>query len=206
MNKNKIIKEACVETIEGAKYFIEKGVNRFETCYDLTKGGLTPKIELFEYIKNNSNIHQVVMIRTNDNFSVNDDEIKQMIQEIKKFKSIGATEFIFGFINKKNEIDIDACKKLIRNLDGCKYDFHMAIDSLQNYKRDIPILIEMGFTRILTKGGTSAAINNTKVIKEIISEFGDKIEILVGGSVTKDNLDEIIKLTGANQFHGTKIV
>ncbi|MGL5732669.1 MAG: copper homeostasis protein CutC [Metamycoplasmataceae bacterium] len=206
MNKNRIIKEACVETIEGAKYFIEKGVDRFETCYDLTRGGLTPKMELFEYIKNNSNIHQVVMIRTNDNFSVNEDEINLMTQEIKAFKSKGATEFIFGFINQNNEIDIDACKRLIKNLDGCKYDFHMAIDSLKNYKRDFPILIEMGFTRVLTKGGTSAAINNTNVIKEIIRDFGDKIEILVGGSVTKDNLDELINLTGATQFHGTKIV
>ncbi|MGL5308900.1 MAG: copper homeostasis protein CutC, partial [Metamycoplasmataceae bacterium] len=124
-----IIKEACVETIEGAKYFIEKNVDRFETCFDLTKGGLTPKIELFEYIKNNSNIHQVVMIRTNDNFSVNENEINIMIKEIEAFKRIGATEFIFGFINKNNEIDIDACKKLIKQLDGCKYDFHMAIDS-----------------------------------------------------------------------------
>ncbi|MGL5590533.1 MAG: copper homeostasis protein CutC [Metamycoplasmataceae bacterium] len=206
MSKNKIIKEACVETIESAKYFIEKGVDRFETCYDLTKGGLTPRIELFEYIKNNSNIHQVVMIRTNENFSASDDEINIMIKEIETFKKIGATEFIFGFINKNNEIDTEACEKLIRNLDGCKYDFHMAIDSLQNYKRDLPILIKMGFTRVLTKGGKSAAINNTKVIKEIIKDFGNRIEILVGGSVTKDNVNEIMKLTGATQFHGTKIV
>ncbi|MGL5617775.1 MAG: copper homeostasis protein CutC [Metamycoplasmataceae bacterium] len=206
MGKNKIIKEACVESIEGAKYFIEKSVDRFETCYDLTRGGLTPKIELFEYIKNNSNIHQVVMIRTNDNFSANAEEINLMLDQIKTFKKHGATEFIFGFINKNNEIDIDSCKKLIKNLEGCKYDFHMAIDSLQNYKRDFPILIELGFTRVLTKGGTSAAINNTNVIKEIISEFGDKIEILVGGSINKDNLNEIMILTGATQFHGTKIV
>ncbi|MGL5204695.1 MAG: copper homeostasis protein CutC [Metamycoplasmataceae bacterium] len=201
-----IIKEACVETIEGAKYFIEKNVDRFETCFDLTKGGLTPKIELFEYIKNNSNIHQVVMIRTNDNFSVNENEINIMIKEIEAFKRIGATEFIFGFINKNNEIDIDACKKLIKQLDGCKYDFHMAIDSLKNYKRDFPILIELGFNRVLTKGGISAAINNTNRLKEIISEFSNKIEIIVGGNVTKENLNEIKDLTGATQFHGTKIV
>ncbi|MGL5308822.1 MAG: copper homeostasis protein CutC, partial [Metamycoplasmataceae bacterium] len=122
------------------------------------------------------------------------------------FKRIGATEFIFGFINKNNEIDIDACKKLIKQLDGCKYDFHMAIDSLKNYKRDFPILIELGFNRVLTKGGISAAINNTNRLKEIISEFSNKIEIIVGGNVTKENLNEIKDLTGATQFHGTKIV
>lgn len=206
MKKNKnIIREACVETIEEAKYFIERGVDRFETCYDLSKGGLTPKVELFEYIKNNSNIHQVIMIRTNDNFSANNDEISLMIDQIKQFKNMGATEFIFGFINENNEIDIKACEELIKNLNGCKYDFHMAIDNLNNYKRDFPLLIKMGFNRVLTKGGNSPAIQNTDSIKKIIHEFSDKIEIIIGGSVTKNNWEEIVLLTGASQVHGTKI-
>jgi copper homeostasis protein len=204
--KTKTKKEACIATIEEAKYFIEKNIDRFETCDDMSKGGLTPKIELFQYIQDNSNVHQVIMIRTNDNFSVNDQELNLMISQIKEFKKLGATEFIFGFINDKNEIDIAACQALIDNLDGCKYDFHMAIDTLSNYKRDFPILIEMGFNRVLTKGGNSPAINNIDSIKEIIKEFGNKIEILVGGSVTKDNVEEIVSLTEATQVHGTKIL
>jgi copper homeostasis protein len=203
--KTNITKEACIATIEEAKYFIEKKIDRFETCHDMSKGGLTPKVELFKYIKDNSNIHQVIMIRTNDNFSVNKQELDLMIVQIKEFKALGATEFIFGFINEKNEIDIPACETLIKNLDGCKYDFHMAIDSLDNYKRDFPILVEMGFNRVLTKGGNSPAMNNIDSLKEIINEFGDKIEILVGGSVTKDNYEEIVSLTSATQVHGTKI-
>lgn len=205
MNKNVIIKEACVGTIEEAKYFIEKKVDRFETCYDLSKGGLTPKTELFEYIRDNSNIHQVVMIRTNDNFSVKDEEIVLMINQIKELRKLGATEFIFGFINDNNEIDVSACNKLIKNLDSCKYDFHMAIDALKNYKRDFPLLIKMGFTRVLTKGGNAPAIENIESLKEIISEFGGKIEIIVGGSVTHSNIKKITNLTGATQVHGTKI-
>ena len=201
-----ITKEACIDNLESAKYFIERKVDRFETCHDLSKGGLTPKIELFNYIKNNSDIHQVIMIRTNDNFSVNEDEIILMINQIKEFKLNGATEFIFGFINEDKEIDVHACKALIKHLDGCKYDFHMAIDSLSNYKRDFPILIEMGFNRVLTKGGNLSAINNINSIKQIIEEFGNKIEILIGGSVTKDNYEEITSLTKATQVHGTKIL
>ena len=206
MNNKKILKEACISTIEEAQYFIKKKVDRFETCYDLSKGGLTPKTELFQYIKNNSDIHQVIMIRTNDNFSVNEKELNLMIDQIKNLKELGATEFIFGFINENNEIDVKACKELITYLEGCKYDFHMAIDTLNNYKRDIPILIEMGFNRILTKGGNLPAIENIDSINKIIEEFGDKIEILIGGSVTKDNLDSIASLTKATQFHGTKIL
>ncbi len=206
MNKNKIIKEACIGTIEEAKYFIDKKADRFETCYDLSKGGLTPKIELFKYIKKNSNIHQVIMIRTNDNFSVNNQELDLMIDQINELKKIGATEFIFGFINEFNEIDVMACEKLIKNLKDCKYNFHMAIDTLNNYKRDIPILIKLGFTRILTKGGNKPAIENIESINKIIDEFGDKIEILIGGSVNKDNLENISLLTKATQFHGTKIL
>lgn len=202
----KIIREACIDSIKEAKYFIDKKIERFETCSDLSKGGLTPDINLFNYIKENSDIHQVVMIRTNDGFEASEIEILKMINQINEFRENGATEFIFGFV-KNDEIDIKACKKLINAIGvNGKYDFHMAIDSLANYERDIPILINMGFNRILTKGGKAPAIQNIDSLKNIIKKYGDKIELLIGGSVTKDNYNEIISLTSATQVHGTKIL
>ncbi|MDK2819260.1 MAG: hypothetical protein KFW07_00330 [Mycoplasmataceae bacterium] len=202
----KIIKEACIQSIEEAKYFINKKIDRFETCSNLLKGGLTPNIELFNYIKDNSDIHQVVMIRTNDGFEVTEEEILAMVIQIKELKKLGATEFIFGFIKNK-EIDIPACEKLIDAIgDSCKYDFHMAIDSLANYERDIPILINMGFNRILTKGGENPAVQNIGSLNSIIKKYGHKIQIIIGGSVTKDNYQEIVSLTNATQVHGTKIL
>ncbi|MGL5438319.1 MAG: copper homeostasis protein CutC [Metamycoplasmataceae bacterium] len=201
---DKIVLEACIDNEEAAKKFIERRVDRFETCSRLDKGGLTPTIELFNYIKTNSDIKQVVMIRTNENFSANIFEIMKMKKQIKDFKEIGADSFIFGFI-KDDELDIKTLKKLIEAVGDKEYCFHMAIDKLGHYKKNIQILIDLGFKRVLLKGGNSPAINNMKKISELINLFSEKIEILVGGSVTKDNWKEIAEKTKANQFHGTKI-
>ncbi|MGL4343490.1 MAG: copper homeostasis protein CutC [Metamycoplasmataceae bacterium] len=202
----KIIKEACIDSLEQAKYFIQKNVDRFETCSSLDKGGLTPDISLFNYIKNNSNIEQVVMLRTNEFFNISDKEMEVLISQINIFKKNGAKSFIFGFIDEKNELDTKNIDRLIEELKDCEYNFHMAIDVLGNYEKNIPILIEKGFTRILLKGGQGPAINNISSLKNIVKKFSDKIEILIGGSVTRDNFEDICKLTKANQVHGTKIL
>lgn len=81
----------------------------------------------------------------------------------------------------------------------------MAIDLVDNYFEEINKLINLGFTRILTKGGSGPAIENVENLKKINDKYGNKIEILVGGKVTKDNYLEIEKQTKIRQFHGREI-
>lgn len=182
----KNILEACIDSLDQAKYFIDKNIDRFETCSKLNLGGLTPEMDLFKYIRDNSNAKQVIMLRTNDNFTVNNDEIETIKKQIQSFKKEGANSFIFGFI-KNNEIDLEFTKILIKELHDTEYCFHMAIDELGNYEKNIPLLIELGFSRVLLKGGNAPAINNLNQIKQIVDKYSNQIEILVGGSVTKDN-------------------
>lgn len=200
----KFIFEACIDNIEAAKYFIEKKVDRFESCSLLELGGLSPDIELFNYIKNNSDIKQVVMLRTNDNFCLNDKEFLIIKKQVKTFIANGAKSFIFGFL-KNGELDIFNIQRIIKLVNNYEYCFHMAIDEIGDYEKNIPILINLGFSRILLKGGKSAAINNLEVLEKIVAIFGNKIEILIGGSVTKTNWKQIAYKTNASQFHGTKI-
>jgi len=43
-------------------------------------------------------------------------------------------------------------------------------------------------------------------IDELIDYAGDRIIILPGGGITKDNYKDLVKYTGAREVHGTKIV
>jgi copper homeostasis protein len=82
----------------------------------------------------------------------------------------------------------------------------MAFDELTNPKEAIDILVNLGFTRILTKGAkTGPATNNLTQLKSLKEYAGDRIQLIVGGSVTDDNYQKIAKATGIKYFHGRKL-
>lgn len=205
MESKKVLFEGCVDNIKDAITLIQNKVDRLELCSNLDAAGLTPELMLVDFCHNACKVNSVVMLRLRDDFIWKETDLKEYEKSIEEFKSIGINQFIFGFI-KDGEIDIEACKKLIKLMGGCEYTFHMAIDSTNNIAQSIETLITLGFTRVLTKGGNGCAMDNLEVIKNLVSRYGEQIEILVGGKVTKDNWKAIQEQTGANQFHGRKIL
>ncbi len=184
--KEKIILEGCIDNKEDALYLYNQGVNRFEICSDLNKGGLSPDIGLVDYCLNELKIDSVVMLRNRDDFSFNASDLETFNSSIKAYKSIGINQFIFGYI-KDGEVDVEACKAIISLLGGSNYCFHMAVDSTNNIFKAIETLINLGFKRVLTKGGSGCAMDNIDTLKELVNRYNNQIEILVGGKVTRDN-------------------
>ncbi len=207
----KIIREACIDSKESVDYYLKhlNDFERFETCSDLSQGGLTPTLELYQYIDKSCDKEQVIMIRNKNTFIIDsNNDLEIMKNQINDFLSLGARYFIFGYVTKDKKIDIDACKQLIdvvKSKPNTTWNFHMAIDEVENYNEAFETLISLGFTRVLTKGGKSIALDNINNLKNINEKYGNKIEILVGGKVTKDNYIEINKKTNITQFHGTRI-
>ncbi len=211
---NKIfIKEVCIDDSMDVLSLLSKqnDFDRFETCSNLDEGGLTPKKKFYKKLcKLFKDKEQIIMIRPNNSFYIsNGKELDKIFKSIKQFIKLGAKHFIFGYLTKENDIDIDSCKKiidLIYSYKNTSWSFHMAIDLVNDYDKSFNELIELGFTRVLTKGGKSEAINNIETLKKLNNKYGNQIQILVGGKVTKDNYLEIHSKTNINQFHGTKIV
>ena len=210
----KIIKEACIGSLADAKNYLETAkisqINRIETCSNLDQGGLTPELEVFNYIKS-KNMEQVIMIRRHHSFVIQSEtELKQLIDDLNFYLDQGATNFIFGYLTKTNQIDVATCQKLIeqikfRNNPQLTWNFHMAIDAANDYDQAFKTLIDLGFTRVLTKGGQSPAIDNLENLQRLNQSYGNQIQIIVGGKVTDQNYQSIIEKTGIKQVHGVKI-
>ncbi len=67
-------------------------------------------------------------------------------------------------------------------------------------------LAEHGVTRILTRGSlTGSALNNVEWLKEIAAYAQGKIEILIGGGLTVDNLPDLLQKLPVDQVHGTRL-
>jgi copper homeostasis protein len=114
---------------------------------------------------------------------------------------------VFGLLTPENQIDIKNTKLLAEYAQPLPATFHKAIDVLDNPAEGVKILTEIpGITRILTSGGKATALEGQETIRKMIEFSGEKITILVAGKVLDSNVEEIQKLTGANEFHGKKIV
>jgi copper homeostasis protein len=82
----------------------------------------------------------------------------------------------------------------------------MAFDELSEPKNGIDILVNLGVTRILTKGNKNGpAINNLNQLKELKEYANNRIQLIVGGSVTDDNYQQIAEATGIEYYHGRKL-
>ena len=203
--KNKIILEPAIEDFIGVQMAIFKKAKRVELCSNLKDGGLLPEIELAKILVNKG-ITPVVMLRNNSTFEINNEELIELQQEIIKYRKVGVKEYIFGWI-KNGKIDKESCEAIIKKLKSDeKFVFHRAIDEIGNYNINIPILIEMGFSRVLTSGGNNSAIENLESLKTIVDNYNKKIKIVVGGKITQETKKIIEQETGAFEFHGSHIM
>ena len=67
--------------------------------------------------------------------------------------------------------------------------------------KTLDILIDLGFTRVLTSGQEPTAYEGMELIASMDKHAKGRIEILPGGGITKKNAAKLVKGTGVNQIH-----
>ncbi|MGG7143978.1 copper homeostasis protein CutC [Clostridium nigeriense] len=198
--------EACVGNYNEAIRAEALGANRIEFCDNLLEDGTTPSFGNIKKTINTLKIPAMVIIRPRGgNFEYSEDEAEIMLEDIRMCKEIGVYGVVIGAL-KGNKIDLDLTKKLVEEARPMKITFHMAFDSIEDKKGAIDELVELGVHRILTKGGMENALEGKDVLKELVEYANDRIIIMPGKGVNKENRDYILEYTGAKEIHGTKVV
>jgi copper homeostasis protein len=126
-----LIKEACVENETQIDTAVKTKANRIELCSRLDFGGLTPSIDLINYVIAKK-IPVVVMIRVNDKYNATWWEYRKMLTQIRKLRNLQIEGFIFGLLDKKGFIDYKRNKKLVKTCRDKQKIFHMAFDEFAN--------------------------------------------------------------------------
>jgi copper homeostasis protein len=202
-----MILEACVGSYEEAKIKEKFGANRIELCDNLKEGGTTPSYGVIKKSVEDIKIPINVIIRPRGgNFIYSKEEKEIMLLDIELCNKLNVNGIVVGALNEESKIDIEFIKRVKKVNKTKEITFHMAFDEIEDKKKAIDILVELNINRILTKGGVLSAPNNLQSIKELINYAGNRIIIMPGGGITKDNKDYIIRETGALELHGTKIV
>jgi copper homeostasis protein len=192
-------------SVEDAKAIEYCGANRIELVSALTEGGLTPSFSMIEKVINSVNIPVNVMIRNHaKSFRYSEYDLEVMQKDIEIVESLGANGVVLGLLDDNKKIDTDGLEKLLEAVSDIDVTFHKAIDET-NVLESVNVLNKYDkITNILTAGGVKNILENTNDIKSMIKN--SKANILLGGGLNFDNIENIKKLTHATDFHfGTAV-
>lgn len=194
--------EICVDSVESAIAAQRGGAQRVELCSALSEGGLTPSIGLIREVRKTIDIGVYVMIRPRGgDFLYSDEELAIMREDIVQAAASGASGVVFGLLNSDSDIDVERTKQLIEVARPLEVTFHRAIDMSRDPEAAVAEVIKTGADRVLTSGGAQSALLGATRLERMIRSADGKIQVMVCGGVRAESVRQIVRSTGATQFH-----
>lgn len=204
MNLKKI--EIACFNLESALIAQKAGAERVELCADMSVGGTTPTIEIIKQAREHLTIDLYVMIRPRGgNFVFSGAELEQMKSEIVTIKKLGVNGFVFGILNEDKTINIEQNLALVELAKPFSCTFHRAFDEVSNYKQALEDVISCGFSTILTSGTFPNVIEGKEVLKQLVNQAKNRIEIMPGGGLRSTNISALDEMVNANWYHSSAI-
>ncbi|WP_113671125.1 copper homeostasis protein CutC [Vallitalea guaymasensis] len=196
------ILEGCVDSVESAIEAEKGGANRLELCSNLIIGGTTPSINLFNMVREHTNIKINLLIRPRfGDFCYSDKEFEVIKREVKMFQEAGADGVVIGVLNPDGTLDIGRMNELIHIAEGMHITLHRAFDMCKNPLETLKQAKQLGINTILTSGQKNSCYDGKELIRELVNKSKGKVDILIGGGVKAEIIEEMYKFTGATSYH-----
>ena len=199
----KVVIEVCCGSVDDVVRAAEAGADRVELNSALFAGGLTPSVGAVLEAKLRVNLPIISMIRPRaGGFCYTDLEFETMLRDTRELAKAGTDGFAVGFLTAEGWLDEERCKNWVKAAGERELVFHRAFDIMKNKPEEVlPRLAEIGFKRILTSGREPSAPAGEEMIKRCVQVGA--VEVLAGGSVRAENVQELIQNTGCRQVHFT---
>lgn len=204
MSSNKYIIEIATSDFNTTKSAVEGGADRIELCANLAEGGTTPSFGTIKQCREAFTVALYPIIRPRGgDFLYTDEEFSIMLKEVKLCKELGCDGVVIGMLNADGTIDINRNAKLVEAAYPLGVTFHRAFDRCKDPFVALEQLIEMGCERILTSGQQPAAPDGVEMIAELNKLADERIIIMPGSGVRKENVKMLADKTGCTEFHSS---
>ena len=196
--------EIATSDFTTTKSAVEGGADRIELCAALTEGGTTPSLGTIKKCRENFDVDLFPIIRPRGgDFFYTDEEFEIMMADILLCKNLGCDGVVIGLLKKDGSIDVKRTEKLIQLAYPMEATFHRAFDRCKNPFEALEQLIETGCNRILTSGQQLTAPEGLDLIAQLIKAADERIIIMPGSGVRKENIKELADKTCAVEFHSS---
>lgn len=194
--------EICANSVASCIAAQEGGADRVELCSGIPEGGTTPSFGMIRKARASIDIALNVIIRPRGgDFLYSEDELEEMIHDIRIAEELGADGLVFGCLTKEGNIDKRAMSILMEAAGSLPVTFHRAFDHSADPLKALEDIIELGCARILTSGCRPTALEGADLLAQLVEKAGDRIIIMPGCGVKESNIAEIARLSGAREFH-----
>lgn len=196
--------EVCVNSLASAVAAQQGGAIRVEFCDNLPEGGTTPSYAQLKLAKSLLKVQVYPIIRPRGgDFLYSSLEFELMKEDIKLCRSLQCDGIVTGILLANGRIDQERCAELIELAGPMKVAFHRAFDMSNNLEESLEDIINLGFERILSSGGAASALQGATTLKKLINQAAGRIGIMPGAGIREHNIAEIIRITGAKEFHAS---
>lgn len=194
--------EVCVDSAESAVIAQEGGADRLEVCANLIIGGTTPGVSQFKQIRKACDIQLNVLIRPRfGDFLYTDAEFKMIEEDIRMFRELGADGVVTGCLKADGNVDLDRMRMVRESADSMHLTLHRAFDVCQDPYKALEEAVLLGVDTILTSGQKPCCAEGKDVLKTLVNQADERIEILAGGGVNADVIRQMIEEAGVSSFH-----
>ncbi|MFD7700148.1 copper homeostasis protein CutC [Streptomyces caelestis] len=201
MSKRAVLEVIALD-VEDAVAAQAGGADRLELVTDMAADGLTPTAATVAGIRAAVDIPVRVMLRLADGFAAG--SVERLAETACAMRGAGAEEFVLGFLGPDGGVDLGAVERVVRELEGCRWTFHRAIDraadrdALRKQLADFP-----GLDTYLTAGaagGVDAGLPTLLAEAGRRGEPGYEQRLLVGGGLRLEHVPLLLK-AGIDAFH-----
>jgi len=183
---------------------VQGGADRIELCANLAEGGTTPSYGQLRKCREAFTVSLYPIIRPRGgDFLYTDDEFEMMLTDVRLCKELGCDGVVIGLLNVDGSIDIKRTSKLIEAAYPLGVTFHRAFDRCREPFEALEQLIQIGCERILTSGQQPAAPDGVDLIAQLNKAADERITIMPGSGVRKDNIKMLAEKTGCVEFHSS---
>jgi len=204
MDQKRLLEIACFN-LASAQIAQEAGADRIELCSNYWEGGITPSeteiIDARHRIK--VPLHVMVRCRAGD-FYYSETEFNNMCLTVEFSKKHNIDGIVIGILSESNDVDVEACRRLMKLAGNMSVTFHRAIDHCSDMENAFEDLIELGVHRVLTTGGAANVMEGFERLKKLQDMYGSDIIIMPGGGLRSTNIQHILQ-SGCNEFHSSAL-
>jgi copper homeostasis protein len=156
----RVLLEVPVASVADALAAQEGGAARLELNAALSLGGLTPSLGTLIEVKAAVALPVFVMIRPRPGgFAYGEADLQVIQRDADLAPQYGAEGIVFGILTADGRVEVDRCRRLLRQVGDRAADFHRAFDVTPDPFEALEQLIDLGFRRVMTSGQEETAYN-----------------------------------------------